>query len=101
MSETYDERYDRTWGTPIGQDCINLDVSLTRWLGERLMFMGAYTQSYPSDFENLKAWQVALQGNATRLLAYADAAAQDCKPSYEVTRDSLRWVAEYLPALWD
>lgn len=95
-------KYAETWGTPLGQDCINLDTTMTRWLGHRLVFLGTHTNSYPGDYADLRAWRAALLLNGGRLLAYAEnKTADNGDVDYEVTRDALRWVAEYLPALWD
>jgi hypothetical protein len=44
--------YDKTWGSPVGQDCIDLCSALPRWLGERLTFLGKHTNSAPIGYHD-------------------------------------------------
>ena len=40
-------KYDETWGTDVGEDCVSLNTSLCRWLGTRLVFLGSHTKGHP------------------------------------------------------
>lgn len=96
-AETRDQRYARTWGTPVGQDCINLDSALCKWLGERLVFMGEHTSSFSGTYETLDAWRSDLTFHGKRLLRYGTTEESD----YDDVRRTLEWVGKHLPALWD
>lgn len=106
------DEYDKTWGTPVGQDCIDLCSTLPRWLGERLTFMGNYTQAAPPSYVDefgdgaLDAWRDELTTCGNQLSRWANAGTLEL--SSEGVRTALRdatralhWVADNLPTLWD
>ena len=66
----HDKKYARTWGTPIGQDCIDLDETLCTWLGQRLVFLGEHTSGYPLTFESYESWQNDLCKHGQALLRH-------------------------------
>lgn len=91
-----------TWGTSVGQDCISLDTSLCRWLGERLLFLSEHTQSHPFGWEYEK-WKATLEANGQHLLVWADRSNNDVDEAqaYAEAQGAMRWVAEHLGHLWD
>ena len=104
-------KIDKLWATPEGKDCIDLDMSLCEWLGERLIFLSCHTNSYPhkyagheDDFASEEYLNdLAVHGMA--LLTYTDRYAienlDDEQAVIAKAQDALRWVADNLPALWD
>lgn len=102
--ETHKERYARTWGTPIGKDCVTLKVILADWLGPRLVFLADHTTSlapgrYASEEEHeaaTKAYLAEMRAHGEALIAFADAEDGD-----EAAENALRWVAENFIHLWD
>jgi hypothetical protein len=98
-------RYRRTWGTPVGQDCISLDTALCRWLGQRLLFMAEHTNSHDPAYTE-DAWKDTLAGHAISLLRWADRYGNDWPLKdeirhYEDAQAALRWCAANLASLWD
>ncbi|ABA03523.1 hypothetical protein Nwi_0256 [Nitrobacter winogradskyi Nb-255] len=89
------EDYKKTWGTPLGQDCIDLHETLARWLGERLVFLADHTTTVTPDAA--EPWHEALRRNGEALLRYA---AEWPEGEGEAKR-SLEWVARNLESLWD
>jgi hypothetical protein len=103
------------WDSKIGRDCVSLDLILCRWLGKRLVFLSQNTGGVPHRFMRKiekkdaqrahEKWQVALASAGTDLMRYG--AILDDWPSPRETQmalaaqEALRWVAEYLPDLWD
>jgi hypothetical protein len=87
--------YTETWGSTIGQDCIDLDVSLTGWLGERLMFLAENGNTEPPSTADLRHHGAVLQEYAkTKRLEVTSGQLQDAKTA-------LRWAADNLESLWD
>lgn len=102
--ETQKERYARTWGTPIGQDCISLNASLAKWLGPRLVFLADHTTSlapgnYATEEEHeavTKKFLGDMRAHGEALIAFAETEVGD-----EPAENALRWVAENFIHLWD
>jgi hypothetical protein len=92
------EDYEKTWGTPPGQDCIDLNATLARWLGERLVFLADHTTTIKPDAE--EPWDVSLRRNGEALLRYAEKANAPDEGLDEAKR-ALEWVAKNLQSLWD
>ncbi len=100
----HDERYAKTWGTEIGQDCITLKTSLAKWLGPRLVFLAEHTTSLaPGNYESEEAHkqatdifleQMTKHGNA--LIEYGENEKADIE-----ARAAILWVAENFTHLWD
>ena len=87
--------YDRTWGTPVGQDCIELRRSLTSWLGKRLVFLGDFTNSYPMHFESCEQWRSDLSRHGVALLRYAK---EYEKGEIDVQPDDAKQALEFVAA---
>lgn len=98
------EQYAKTWETPVGKDCISLETSLSRWLGERLTFMGEHTSGAPIGWEH-EDWKAKLRDMGERLTVWSehhdlpDAAAE--VEAYLNAQEAIRWVANNLAQLWD
>jgi hypothetical protein len=110
--------YESTWGTPVGQDCIDLCSSLPRWLGERLTFLGTHTSGVPISYLHSHAdgdaaigqWRSDLirHGEALTKVGRAGAADADLDMTDEEiaaldlnAREAMVWVADNLQNLWD
>ena len=109
--------YENTWGTPLGQDCVDLCSTLPRWLGERLMFLGMHTSgapaSYFKDNEDLAAptrplerWRsdltkhgyaLSLAGNLSNL----EWTLEEEEKARADAQEAMLWVAVNLGNLWD
>jgi len=108
-----DTQYKKTWGTPIGQDCISLDTSLCGWLGARLLFLSEHASSSPYYYGGTDNHEVSCDlftsdlrdhGNALMRWAKHFDAAYDAdmeKDTYIHAQEALRWVADNLGTLWD
>lgn len=106
--------YERTWGTPVGQDCIDLCSALPRWLGERLTFLGNHTSSCPMSYAEAfgDAGVIVWKGDLIRKGAALTRAATLDEHDLEVSdsdiekvkteaQKALRWAADNLQSLWD
>lgn len=103
------------WETKVGRDCVSLDTSLARWLSKRLLFLAQHGDGYPvrfaeqvgNDDENLlhAMWQNELTHAGVALERYAKQYdEQDIKAANARVRNgqaAMRWVAEWMPHLWD
>ena len=102
--KSHEEEYAQTWGTPIGQDCISLNVSLAEWLGPRLVFLAEHTTSlapgfYASDEEHDAATDTFLgemRAHGETLIRYGNEERDD-----RAAEEAFRWVAENFIHLWD
>ena len=96
--------YRKTWRTPVGQDCISLDASLCEWLAPRLQFLAEHHHSYPSE-SSPEQWADDLRHHAAAFAAYASHWDADTIEAEEAiisaAQESLRWIADNLPTLWD
>lgn len=108
------DEYERTWGTPVGQDCIDLCSSLPRWLGERLTFLGNHTSSCPMSYAEAfgDAGTIVWKGDLIRKGAALTRAAtldeydlelsdSDIEKVKTEAQKALRWAADNLQSLWD
>jgi len=96
--------YENTWRTPIDQDCMNLDLALGRWLGERLVYLSKHTKSYPISYENYLAFQIHCLKYGKALIRYSQkyGSGDEGKVNrVQEAREALRWVAQYFEQLWD
>lgn len=97
-------KYRKTWGTPVGRDCISLDASLCAWLATRLRFLAEHHHSFPSESSS-EAWAAELRAHADTFAAYSTRWGADTVEAEEAlivaAQESLRWVADMLPTLWD
>ena len=105
--------YEESWGTPIGQDCIDLCTVLPRWLGERLMFMGKHTHTVPASYytgdedldmtQPLERWREDLKKHAAALLLVGnmDWTRDEEEKAQAAAEKALLWVAVNLGSLWD
>jgi hypothetical protein len=92
--------YERTWGTPIGQDCINLNQALASWLGERLVFLANHTTTVKPDAA--EPWADCLRRNGEALLQYvAMASTAEKGVGLDEAKRALEWVATNFEKLWD
>ena len=97
-------RYQRTWGTAVGRDCIDLDISLAKWLGERMTFMAKNTNSHPINYADGDAWSDDLKRHGRALLQYAAPHKETSDADDEVNRNAqaaVYFVAQQLPHLSD
>lgn len=108
------DAYDKTWGSPVGQDCIDLCSALPRWLGERLTFLGKHTNSAPMGYhdtfgdEAAIVWKGDLIRKGAALTRAANLNEYDTDLSDSDIADvkieaqkALRWTADRLQSLWD
>ena len=90
------------WETdPIGKDCINLDISLAKWLAIRLQFLAENTHGWPHlndnegefdrQFEDYVAWKESED-------IFCDMAEGK---HFERVRKAMEWVAKNFVNLWD
>jgi len=97
------EEYKDTWGTPVGKDCVSLDTTMCRWLGERLVFLSLHTSGRAIGFSE-KRWKEELYANGIALVRWAhhyDLSADKQTVLYKGAQGALRWVARNLGRLWD
>ena len=97
-------RYRKTWRTPLGRDCISLDASLCEWLSARLSFLAEHHHSFPIESSS-EQYAADLRGHAAVFAAYgtrwdADSLEEEDK-LITAAQNSLRWIADNLPSLWD
>jgi len=99
-------RYRRTWGTPVGRDCVSLHTSLCAWLGARLVFLSAHAHGHPYS-HSYEAWEEALRTHGQALLAWSthfetrgDRPGEEDELYTEAQR-AMYWVAAHLGNLWD
>jgi hypothetical protein len=108
------DAYDKTWGSPVGQDCIDLCSALPRWLGERLTFMGKHTNIAPIGYHDVFGDEAAIvwKGDLIRKGAALTRAANlneydtdlsdsDIADVKIEAQKALRWAADRLHSLWD
>jgi len=86
--------------TELGKDCVNLDVSLCQWLGERMVEWSKNINSYPYEYPNVHVWQEELLIHGSNLLEYT---ISDKLEDHKVAlaKEALYFVAENLTNLWD
>jgi len=81
-----------------------LDVHLARTLGAQLIHLADTTHGWPGneEFPEPEDWDAALRRHGATLLAYPGVVydAVDEAP-IEAAQESVRWVADHLPDLWD
>lgn len=102
--KSHDEKYARTWGTPIGQDCISLNVSLAAWLGPRLVFFAENTTNMAPGIYGVREEHEAatekflgeMRAHGETLIRYGNEERDD-----QAAEEALRWVAENFIHLWD
>lgn len=95
--------YRKTWGTPVGKDCVSLDDSLCTWLGTRLIFLSEHGYS-GSVHMTKNQWDKELRKHGNALLRYKLQYLCDPEGTDEIihhAQEALVWVSEMLPALWD
>lgn len=97
------DEYDKTWGTPIGQDCINLDTSLAEWLGARLLFMAQHGHSYPLRYKTIEDYRADLTCHGNALTAYAKDKydTEDEALLIDKATEAMQFVTDNFATLWD
>lgn len=99
-----DEIYEVKWSTPIGKDCINLDVSLAEWLGTRMIHLSKHSNSYPIGFDNPEDYNRELNMHGVALLEYVKDNSNYTTDGHLIAskaKDAMHWVANNLETLWD
>jgi hypothetical protein len=97
-------KYRKTWGTPVGKDCVSLDDSLCTWLGTRLIFLSEHTRGYPIGCPTPDIYVRNLRKHGNALLRYRLKYECDLNGEAEIIKhaqEALTWVTKMLPALWD
>lgn len=96
LVETAIARVHHGWAP---RDTWSLDSHLCRTLGAMLDHLAEHTHGWPQgpDFPEFTDWQDALRAQAAALRAYE----ADDERTIAPAQNSLHWVAENLPALWD
>ena len=106
--------HEATWGTPLGQDCVDLCSTLPRWLGERLMFLGMHTSGAPASYWDgdtavpvpIDRWRsdltkhgyaLSLAGNLSNL----EWTLEEEEKARADAQEAMLWVAVNLGNLWD
>lgn len=95
--ESHEKKYARIWGSPIGQDCITLHVTLAKWLGERLIYL-SYREhlSYPSTYHGGgDAFRKDMLRHGQALLEHGLETAADVEPA----KIAMRWVTDHFQSL--
>jgi hypothetical protein len=98
----------------VRSDTAFLDISLCLWLGERLSYLAKHARKVPVPFTDNNphltaeqrdmAWRAVLATHADILIEYGDLPNVGSDKIVEVVRnaqDTLRFVADWLPFLWD
>ena len=99
--------YKNTWGSPVGQDSINLDGALTQWLGDRLIFLSCHASGTPCEITEDSGprehanWRGDLHRHGVALQKYDQAGSNPDIEIRERAQEALRWVADHLGDLWD
>jgi hypothetical protein len=102
--ETQKERYAKTWGTEIGQDCITLKASLARWLGPRLVFLAQHTTSLsPGLYKNREEHLLVTKRYLDIMAQHGNALIEFGKEEENASEatEAMLWVAENFIHLWD
>jgi hypothetical protein len=86
--------------TDIGKDCINLDLSTCKWLGERMVALSENCNTYPYRFPTKDDWTYALKANGEALLGYYNSRSVSHK-ELRNAQEAFRFFAEHLPHMWD
>ena len=98
-------KYQQVWGTAVGKDCINLDLSLAKWLGKRLVHLGTHTRCRPLDYaDDDGAWNRDLTAHGESLLAYSQSGCAHIKTqtrTHRAAKKAMRFVATHFGQLWD
>jgi hypothetical protein len=112
------------WSSKVGRDCVSLDTKMCRWLGKRLSHLAKYSTGVPQDYINLvesmhdegrdtkffhKCWKREMSAAGEALTRYGNMFRDGMvKGDVEVTstvlddaQSAMRWVAKWLPNLWD
>lgn len=90
--------YDRVWGTPVGKDCISLDIALGKWLGERLVYL-SYRENLgcPVGYAGgAETWRKDMLRHGQALVEYGAEASEDSNKAV----NAMKWVAENFDKLW-
>ena len=96
--ENHKSEYERIWGMPIGQDCITLNVTLGKWLGERLIYL-SYREHLgcPLDYPGGdRSWQKAMLRHGQALLEYGNEVSENSQDA----KSAMIWVAKNFDHLW-
>lgn len=97
--------YKQIWGTQIGKDCINLDSSLAKWLGKRLVHLGTHTNCRPLGYDaDDGAWNRDLIAHGETLLAYSKSDCDHIKTltiKHRAAKKAMRFVTKHFGQLWD
>ena len=100
------KKYKKTWGSKIGQDCINLDTTLAGWLAPRLKFLSKHANGHPDQMP-YEEWTKSLKENAKKLKTYAnkwdsvDWNLESENKKHDDAREAFEWVAKWFENLWD
>ncbi|RCK43672.1 hypothetical protein TH25_21225 [Thalassospira profundimaris] len=102
--KAHKERYAKTWGTPIGQDCITLKASLAAWLGPRLVFLADHTTTVArGDFEADEELEAATKAELSVMRNHGKALIEfgETEMNDKEAQEAMLWVAENFHRLWD
>jgi hypothetical protein len=96
---------------PIGKDCIDLNITLAKWLSIRLQFLAENTHGWPHLNDNegefdrqFRNWKYELADTAMALRDYADADGNfdtEHEIRTERVQKAVQWVADNFTNLWD
>jgi hypothetical protein len=107
------------WTSKVGRDCVSLDTSLCRWLGKRLSHLATHSTGVPVDYIDMckamsdddrdekfyhNCWKREMSAAGEALTLYGDMfknSGADNSPVLSDGQDAMRWVAKWLPNLWD
>lgn len=107
------------WSSKVGHDCVSLDTALCRWLGKRLSHLAKHSTGVPQDYIDLvksmqdidrdtkfyhKCWKREMSASGEALTRYGNIHHEGGEDTPEVLDDAqsaMRWVAKWLPNLWD
>jgi hypothetical protein len=109
------DTYETTWGTPLGQDCVDLCSTLPRWLGDRLIFLGAHSTAAPASYYSasgedaehaLESWKEDLIKHGLALgvvgnLSNFNLTIDEEEKAHEAADAAMLWVAANYRNLWD
>lgn len=96
--------------TEVGKDCINLDSSLSKWLGTRMIAWADNNNSYPQEYE-AEAWSEDLRKHGHALLDFSNRYSEESgcfliraktsKQESKKAKKAMKWVAKNFNDLWD
>jgi len=97
--------------TKVGKDCIDLDLSLSKWLGTRMIAWADNNNRWPEyGYEDAEAWSEALRKHGQALLDFSNRYSDEIggyldseseRKLHRKAKKAMKWVAKNFNELWD